>query len=530
MPAVNVAMERSLREGFVQLLVASLRPAIQKRDIQGQVNDVKTAFSSWDNCMKATYCKWPVIAVIIVGGLFLISIIWCVARCLCCGLSCCCECCQCLKCCGNCCGCCDPPKGSRAKYLDEPYVPPNNQYKSQPPMDPGFARAAAIPPPARAAAVPEPPQYAEFDVSKKTAAPVNEDALPEMPSWEGAGSKKVLLEEDAVEMDTLKKPEASVQNAALAGTAAAGAIAGPSSPAPSPVVRSPYGPPTGIPGSNGYFPPAPVEVDAYSQHTGHMDGYQQPGAAYSQASIPVDQGYGVAGAAVMGPGRRSPRAYNDAGYNNGVYGQGRGYGPPARQGSYDTRQEPYDNYGSQSQGSQGYGVGAARRSPQSPYDAQQSTPYPQDLIQPPPAARADYGAQGDYHSQSNYHQADYSALDDAYNSYDSRPATGRQYSSDSTRPLQAPSSTSSQRQQQLQPQQYAHEMPANETGSFDFDPTAYSRPTPGPAANANAGGYRQPSPIQLQPQGAAASSYQGYQPYQPPSQRQQQNSSWGRAQ
>ncbi len=58
MPAVNVAMERSLRRGFMELLVASLRPAVGRRDIQGQITDVKTAFSSWDNCMQVNYCKY----------------------------------------------------------------------------------------------------------------------------------------------------------------------------------------------------------------------------------------------------------------------------------------------------------------------------------------------------------------------------------------------------------------------------------------------------------------------------------------
>lgn len=62
MPSVNVAMERSLRGGFLDLLAASLRPAFERRDVitdaQGKANDVKTAFSSWDNCMNAVYCKY----------------------------------------------------------------------------------------------------------------------------------------------------------------------------------------------------------------------------------------------------------------------------------------------------------------------------------------------------------------------------------------------------------------------------------------------------------------------------------------
>ncbi|EMR72523.1 putative fibroin-3-like protein [Eutypa lata UCREL1] len=63
-------------------------------------------------------------------------------------------------------------------------------------MDSGF-------PPARPAKA-EPPQYAVFDDGPKKDA----DSLPAMPSWEDAGSKKVLLEEeDSVEMEPLKKPE-----------------------------------------------------------------------------------------------------------------------------------------------------------------------------------------------------------------------------------------------------------------------------------------------------------------------------------
>lgn len=57
MPAVDVAMERSLRRGFLDLFVATLRPALERRDIMGQITDAKTAFSSWDNCMQASFCK-----------------------------------------------------------------------------------------------------------------------------------------------------------------------------------------------------------------------------------------------------------------------------------------------------------------------------------------------------------------------------------------------------------------------------------------------------------------------------------------
>lgn len=49
MPTIDVAMARSIpREMLLGL---------QQRGIADQANDVKTSFSSWDNCMKATYCK-----------------------------------------------------------------------------------------------------------------------------------------------------------------------------------------------------------------------------------------------------------------------------------------------------------------------------------------------------------------------------------------------------------------------------------------------------------------------------------------
>ncbi|KFG87450.1 hypothetical protein MANI_001795 [Metarhizium anisopliae] len=213
MPSVDVAMARSLRPAAWQLIrdavARSVAQSLTKRDIvteaQNQITDAKTAFSSWDNCMKAAFCKWPVIGVIIVGSLIILSIVWCIVRCCCCGMSCCCSCFQCLKCCGNCCGCCDPPGDRKNKYLDNPYSPPNHDqsqgYRNQAPMQVHFH------PPAQSKF--EPQQYAEFDVSKKG----DGDALPAMPSWERSGSKKVLVEEEEeVEMSNLRKAPAPSLN------------------------------------------------------------------------------------------------------------------------------------------------------------------------------------------------------------------------------------------------------------------------------------------------------------------------------
>jgi hypothetical protein len=51
-------MARSLRGGVWGSIATSLRPAMERRDIIGQANDIKTAFSSWDNCMQANICKY----------------------------------------------------------------------------------------------------------------------------------------------------------------------------------------------------------------------------------------------------------------------------------------------------------------------------------------------------------------------------------------------------------------------------------------------------------------------------------------
>ncbi|GFP52460.1 hypothetical protein TASIC1_0001061200 [Trichoderma asperellum] len=197
MPAVDVAMVRSLRGGLWETvkdtIARSLATEVVRRDIvadaDNKISDVKQAFSSWNGCMAHVYCKWPAIALMIIGGLILLSIIICI-------------------CCGNCCGCCDAPGGAARKQLEAPYVPQQSGgYRQEAPMVvnmPSHSTAPAFSVPASHG----PPQYAEFDVSKHDA-----DALPAMPSWETANSKQIVLEEE-VEMDTLppKKEPLTPQN------------------------------------------------------------------------------------------------------------------------------------------------------------------------------------------------------------------------------------------------------------------------------------------------------------------------------
>ena len=366
-----------------------------------------------------------------------------------------------------------------------------------------------------------PPQYAEFDVSKGGAH--NEDALPEMPSWETAGQKKVLVEEEAVELNNLKKPEGSNQNVPLlTGTT----LPGPASPSPrtmSPDHHSPYGDPSRSPygdpnrmhgamspehqnpygDPNGAHPLGTEPHDPYGQGA---HGYEQNGAfAQSQQSFGMDQGPRMGGPP-MGQGRQSPRPFNDVGLGPDR-GPGRGYGPPPRQGSVDQYGRPRQGSDAR-QGNPGYGMGqrpGPRRSPRPGQDA-----YGPDRSRGSPAPHDDYNGYG--------------------GDYNNRPyGPSRQTSAESTRPLVRPP-----------PQrQYSHEPPTpasplqNNSG-FDFG-SGFSRPM---ADDDNRQPtlphmeptipHMEPSIPQLQPapvsppqnQGRQA-AYPGYTAYQPRNQPQQ---------
>lgn len=394
----------------------------------------------------------------------------------------------------------------------------------------------AAPFPSRPVAAFEPPQYADFDVSKKGGAQVHEDALPAMPSWEGAGQKKVLVEGEEVEMDQLKRPDAtaaagsatSMQNVPL--MTGASAVPGPVSPIPSPNHRSPYSPPGSTAVAGGYMAAGGANADPYATNArGYNNGYNNGANPYGQSatSLGTDQGYGMAAGAVTGGGR-SPQDYiNAAGYRQGtpgqdgytnqnVYGQDQGYpaAAPAAAGYLNygqARQDSYDNYSQP--GNQGYGRGQARGPP-----ARQNTGgYPQELpvrqntggypqermtrspapMTPAPMA-SEYGRGG-----ANFNQ-------------------GRTYS---PAPVAVPQD------------QEAYEMPAEPAGplnndaGFDFG-AGYTRPartiTPandyGRSTPAHDDGYggQQQQPSRQQP-----GAYPGHRAWQQPSQQQQPQQGWG---
>ena len=227
----------------------------------------RTTASSFTQALRQQHLltngRWPVIVAIIVGSLIVLSVVVCIARCICCGA-------ECAICCCKCCTCCCGSSGDRSghkrmKSEPTPTYPPYaaagapNPYAQSP-----YAQAHAAAPPApapidtrpvnqqyRSHAAPaftpvsapanEPPQFATFASPNK---PVNEDALPAMPSWGDARDRHIEVEEPPspqkrgdMELDRLNH-NGSVNSGSMTATAAVGARRSPA-PARSPI--SPMG-------------------------------------------------------------------------------------------------------------------------------------------------------------------------------------------------------------------------------------------------------------------------------------------------
>ncbi|KAF2636535.1 hypothetical protein P280DRAFT_153332 [Massarina eburnea CBS 473.64] len=409
--------------------------------------DAKETLSSWDKCMEKTYCKWPVIVAIIIGGLIVLSLVLCIARCLCCGaeLACCCF---------KCCTCCCPSGGRNKKHkrmkspepaptpyhqssytaappiAPPPIAPPpidnrslNQQYRSHdaPAFKPSpFFNPAPTP---TAAVKKEEPQTARFDAHAKVE---NEDALPPMPSWNDA--KDVHIEEEVmpekptdVEMDRLD------HNGSVTGNSmTAGAVPGAMRPSPGPG-RSPmrsntqdsYGFPQGY--QNDAFANGPPRrtpnntPPLQSRPYGQNDGYGQQQDVYGDVS-PVQQNlspvYGAgAGYAQNGYGNQQPQPRRSPGPG---YGQqpGPGYGqqPVYRGPTPRPTPPPANPYGYAPQQPENYRGPTPRQSPP-PADAY-GYAQPQDIYRgptprqsPPPANPYGYAPQqqqADAYSVSNY--------------------------------------------------------------------------------------------------------------------------------
>lgn len=368
----------------------------------------------------------------------------------------------------------------------------------------------------------EPPQYAEFDSGKKGGA--HEDSLPQMPSWEGSNSRKVLMEEEEVEMNHLNKPEGnSVGAGGAAGAASAtGYMNQRGGGVSSPDQRTPYGTPGSRPGWDGYSGQRPGG-DPYGQSGQDYDYHR----GYGQPSSPLGVDHlAMAGGAVQGAGRRSPRAYNDG---TPVQDQGYGGRPIPQRDPYDARARatPFNEYAQP--GSQGYGAVPGRQSPairtQSPIIRTQTPGVrgqsPAVGRQSPAVGPARMG-DGGYGVQE---RARRSPAPFAGQGYASRNQSGEQrpYPQYTTDPSRAPRPPP-QRQYSVDMPSYASPTPSSpglqNNSGFDFN-SGYSRPQTSEGEtfnnNNNSGGLPSPklTPSPGPVQTVQPAAYPGYRAYRP---------------
>jgi hypothetical protein len=213
--------------------------------------------------------RWPAIAGIVIGSLVVISIVWCIIGCMCCGYT----------CCKGCCSCCRSSGGGRkrSKHADEPptYQNPHNGYQPSP-----------APP------VYDAPKYAQFDTPNRGSKP-SDDALPHMPSWENATTKKVE-DTSAQDLEMNRLDPSTGQNVAAIGRPGrSGYHEVPSQPS-SPRFQQNQGY-RGTEPTNPYFNPAhevdPATIGVASSGYDHNPSYQdhRPNQALysrSQGSLP----------------------------------------------------------------------------------------------------------------------------------------------------------------------------------------------------------------------------------------------------
>lgn len=150
---------------------------------------------------------------IIIGSLVVLSLIWCLARCLCCGVQCCCGCCACFN------ACCPSPRSHKNHNQGYQQAPPTpyygGQYQAPPPMhasgglNTGYYGGGALRGGAGSFA-----NTATFDSPSQK---YNEDALPAMPSWDTATKRRVEHDEPGdVELEKLGPQHAQQEVGLLA--------------------------------------------------------------------------------------------------------------------------------------------------------------------------------------------------------------------------------------------------------------------------------------------------------------------------
>jgi len=365
-------------------------------------------------------------------------------------------------------------------------------------------------------AKPSVPQYAEFDTGNKKDA----DSLPAMPTWEDANSKKVLVEEEAVEMEPLKKPQAA-QTSMLNSMPNRSHATSPR--AMSPGNMSPYGQPAGTGGPNGYMAAGHNDVDPYGSNQQGYNGYDNYG--YDHQDSPANMN-NMTGVATAGPlGRRPPphRNYDD-GYDQGDVDHSHFQYPHSRSprpynDEYGRSETPtsYNRANTQYQGmatNDGYARSRQSPGPQAGYG------YENPTRMRSPGAQAGYGY-GNNARRSPGPQAGYgySQPSRARDEYPQQPySAGHQaYQNDAQDDFPVPPAAADPYARPSPPLS-----PIRNNSGFDFN-SGYSRSnprtSPAPAALTPA-----PAPSQ-NPSGGSA--YPGYRSYKPAdTQKTQQQHDW----
>ncbi|ETN39554.1 uncharacterized protein HMPREF1541_05780 [Cyphellophora europaea CBS 101466] len=258
------------------------------------IDEVKSApdtFTSWDKCMDKAYCKWPAIIGIVVGSLILLSVLFCLVQCICCGVSC-----AKMLCC--CCNGCDCGGKNRRRDRDDRPSHKDNEYHQLHSQNPysGYQPPSMMAPTYRGV-----PQTATFEDSK------GGDTLPAMPTWDNATTHRVEVQEpprhrpDDVEMGRLNPgySKGGYDQVPLSPASPTGAVPGYFPPQQSHPYQSDMGAQRMNHQSTGYghgFDPAPIPsspAPTYQTHAPHpstgdrfMSGAASPPPHHYQSNSP----------------------------------------------------------------------------------------------------------------------------------------------------------------------------------------------------------------------------------------------------
>ncbi|EWC46699.1 hypothetical protein DRE_03944 [Drechslerella stenobrocha 248] len=164
-----------------------------RRSVQDDIASLPEVLKSWDSCMAKSWCKYPIIAACVVGGLVLICTAWCCYRC--------------------CCRRRRKAKRSKSTFFNDPvpaYMTSGTTFAPDSNSAPnnlsggagGYSSSNIVGPSKIGGGAPAAPQYAYFETG--TTGAKDNDELPVMPSWNGAKNEKV---EDTTKVEAIELNE-----------------------------------------------------------------------------------------------------------------------------------------------------------------------------------------------------------------------------------------------------------------------------------------------------------------------------------